>query len=757
MGFGLAVTVIIAAAVPIALCVILLKICRRNEHQKNSRLVALFSTFDVPLRRFGGSSNTRLALVSCLGLFLEMLLINWISSELSLLGYFKNFVLIACFLGFGIGCYLSKRNIRLSCFVFPLLFVSLAVGLQWPSVALVRALLIETIGSASSMPFLGGPSAGIGIAYAMGLLAAVILFAIPFFTLVVFTFVPIGQMVGALIEQSGKDGVRAYSLNVAAGLAGIIAYTVLCFMAQPPAVWLSAAALITVCLVWRLPSQRWLFFILFAVIIAATSYAPPSTTATYWSPYQKLKITPHHKSGELVSYSLTTNNSWYQQVINLSDPFVERHPELLGKNGVAYNLYNIPYHFYSHPPSALILGSGMGNDVAAALRNGAERVVAVEIDPVILKLGRMLHFEKPYDDPRVTVINDDARTYIQKSKERFSLIIFSLLDAQITGSHYSNIRIDNYVYTVEALRAAKKLLAPDGVCIIKFQVDHTHWIAGRLQRLVATVFGQKPLEIQSEAGAYSPKGRFFIAGSKKRIEEALRDSIFNAYAHTHSHSVIQEVPVTTDDWPFFYQRTPGIPGSVIILSLVLFVCIWFLLRRLGLSRRRIQWHFFFLGAGFMLLEVQAVSKMALLFGATWIVNSFVVGGIMILIVCANLLVEKFRTFPLPWAYVGIGVTMALSYVIPLRFLFVDAAWLKTVLAALLLLSPVFFASIVFIRSYATGGFKGEALGANLLGALAGGLLESISLWTGLRSLLIIALAMYLASYLSLRFGRQLHY
>jgi len=40
----------------------------------------------------------------------------------------------------------------------------------------------------------------------------------------------------------------------------------------------------------------------------------------------------------------------------------------------------------------LILGSGLGNDVAAALRNGAEHVTAVEIDPLILQIGERLHF-----------------------------------------------------------------------------------------------------------------------------------------------------------------------------------------------------------------------------------------------------------------------------------------------------------------------------------------------------------------------------
>ena len=749
MHFGLSWFMVFAAVVPVALCLTLLKICRRKEGEKNSRFISAVAGLDVPLERFGEGFFTKLFLVGSLGLFLEMLLIRWISSELSLLGYYKNAVLIACYLGFGIGCYLSKRKIHLSCLALSLLIITPAIGLQWESVKSLRDLLTALIGSASTAQVWGVQPFQVSLLYTAGLSAAVLFFVVPLFSLIVFAFVPIGQMTGALLERSG-NGIRAYSINVAAGLAGILLFSLLCFISQPPPVWFSAAALLTVVLTWKIPLWRWIFIVEFAAVIAAITFTPVSKTATQWSPYQKLQITPNYHSGELISYSLTANNSWNQQIINLSDTFVETHPAFFGTDEKAFNLYNLPYCFYPRPPSVLILGSGMGNDVAAALRHGARRVTAVEIDPLILKLGRQLHFEKPYSDTRVTAVIDDARSFIQSSRSRFSLIIFALLDAQTTCSNYSNVRIDNYAYTVEALRAARELLAPDGLLIIKFQIDNTHWIAGRLQHLVGEVFGEMPLQMQSAGGRYTTTGRFVIAGSRQRIAEALKDSSFNGYALGHADIAVKKAPLITDDWPFFYQHSPGLPASMIILSLAVLAFTMFLLRRLKLSTGKSLWHFFFLGAGFMLLEVQGVSKMALLFGTTWMVNSIVVGAILILTVCANTLVAKYRDFPLHWAYAGIAAAIALSYVIPLRMLFMEPAWLKAVFAAGLLLSPVFFAGIVFIKSFAGAGFRGEALGANLLGALAGGLLESLSLWTGLRSLLIVAFAMYLLSYVALR-------
>src|SRR5205823_12181759 len=81
----------------------------------------------------GAFSWWRLALWSLLALFFELLMIRWISSEIRVFAYFKNFVLIACFLGFGLGCYMSRRRVNLLTMVIPLLTLALVVKLPWQS------------------------------------------------------------------------------------------------------------------------------------------------------------------------------------------------------------------------------------------------------------------------------------------------------------------------------------------------------------------------------------------------------------------------------------------------------------------------------------------------------------------------------------------------------------------------------------------------------------------------------------------------
>jgi spermidine synthase len=708
----------------------------------------LTARWDLSPQSLGGFTYSKLALVSALTLFLELLMIRWVSSEVRIFAYFKNFVLVACFLGFGVGCYLCRRRASLLALVTPV--VTVAVLIKWPSDALRQLItrLPDYIGAFSDVAMWDMP----GMAQdwsSVAMMAAAAAIAVALFSLIAFIFIPLGQFVGWYLENANR-GIRGYSVNILGSLAGIGFYTLLCFLDQPPASWLIAAGALLVALVWRNPTVRWTGALSFGFCAALASLPSSGGGTTYWSPYQKLTLTPTRQAGtgELLAYELNTNGTWYQHILDLSPGFVTRHPGLFRGGTADWEGYNLPYHFYAQPPAVLVLGAGMGNDVAAALRHGAQRVIAVEIDPLILDLGRKLHFEKPYSSPKVHVVVDDARSYVQNASDQFDLIVFSLLDSHTTSSSYSNIRIDNYVYTLEAMRAARRLLKPDGLFIVKFEV-HSPFIAGRLQELLTDVFGSEPLQTKSDNVGYTSSGRFFIAGSRDRIRQALADPALAAYYQGHRNFETAAVPVTTDDWPYFYQSMPGLPVSVVLISALLLVTGSRFLRETGVSVTSLRWHFFFLGAGFMLLEAQIISKMALLFGTTWLVNSIVISGLLLLIVGSNLLAEWKPTFPRHIAYIGIFASLLMAYLLPVeRFLFASV-WLKWLTASVVLCLPVFFAGIVFIKSFARAQFSGSALGSNLLGALVGGLLESLSMWTGIRSLLIVATVFYAASWVSL--------
>ena len=708
------------------------------------------TALDFDPEAIGGSPYLQLALASLLGLYLELLMIRLVSSEIRIFAYLKNFVLIACFLGFGMGCYLCRRRVSLAALLLPLMAVSVLVMARWNQLRDLMLSLQGFIGGLAEVETWGLPTLPHTGEDWGGLLITVAI-ALPLFAVIALTFVPIGQVVGGYLER-GCRGIRGYTVNILGSLAGILLFTLLAFLSQPPAVWLAGAGVALVALVWRVPRLRWTALAGMALVVSLAAHGTGGPYTYYWSPYQKLGIMPVEVNGEMFSYQLITNDSWYQEMLNLSPEFVHHHPEVFRDHPIEWNPYNLPYHFYRNPPTVLVLGAGTGNDVAAALRNGAGEVTAVEIDPLILSLGRRYHFEHPYSSPRVHAVNDDARSFLQTSPQKFDQILFSLLDSHTTNSFYSNIRIDNYVYTLEAMQAARRVLRPDGIMVVKYWVE-TPWIGGRLHELVEVAFGQPPVQLQAPQVGYGTTGRFFVCGSLQRIATAMQDSALAGYVARHRDFQIAAAQMTTDDWPYFYQREPGVPTIIVLISLALVPLCWLLLRATGTTGRSLEWHFFFLGAGFLLLETQIISKMALVFGTTWVVNSVVIAALLLLIVGANVLVERWPHFPVAGAYAGIFATAAIAYLTPMRALLFSSLAVKIVAATLVLCLPVFFAGIVFIRSFAAAGFRGEALGSNLFGALVGGLLESASYWFGLRFLLVLAAALYLASWAALA-GRR---
>ena len=158
--------------------------------------------------------------------------------------------------------------------------------------------------------------------------------------------------------------------------------------------------------------------------------------------------------------------------------------------------YEFPFNFKKEPERVAIVGAGSGNDVAAALRMGAAHVDAIEIDPAIAYLGKNYHPEHPYDDPRVTLIINDARNFFRTTHQQYDLIIYGVLDSHTALSHASNLRVDSYVYTREGITEAFKLLKPDGVLSVAFALPNES-LGFKLSHILQDMPGAgKPLAVR---------------------------------------------------------------------------------------------------------------------------------------------------------------------------------------------------------------------------------------------------------------------
>src|SRR6185436_8394553 len=157
---------------------------------------------------------------------------------------------------------------------------------------------------------------------------------------------------------------------------------------------------------------------------------------------------------------ILVNNTGYQAMFDLR-PETTRTKPLNTDDRHGLTQYDIPFLLHDHPEHVLVSGAGSGNDVAGALRNGAVDVVAVDIDPAILAIGKE-HPEHPYDNPAVHVVVNDARNVFATIEQRFDIVDFGLLDSHTTAS-LSSARLDHFVYTAQSIAQVHELLKPDGI------------------------------------------------------------------------------------------------------------------------------------------------------------------------------------------------------------------------------------------------------------------------------------------------------
>jgi spermidine synthase len=399
--------------------------------------------------------------------------------------------------------------------------------------------------------------------------------------------------------------------------------------------------------------------------------------------------------------------------------------------------YNFPYRLLTPGSKVLVVGSGMGNDVAGAIRNGADSITAVEIDPVILDLGKQLHPEQPYNHPTVYPVVDDARSFFEKDKSSYDLIAFGLLDSHSLLSGMSSVRLDSYVYTLESFEQVKSHLAPNGFAAVTFATG-TSWLEERLGRMMIQVFGEDRVWVH-----YGPTGTVFI-GSKNSasLPNGLKMDVWE------KDSNYAWLPLPTDDWPYLYLRGRVIPSAYWQSLLLVGILALLMLRRSFPEALKPDWHFWLLGAAFLLIEFTSITRLALLFGTTWLVNALAISGVLIMILFANLIVLKTKRINIRLSYFFLFVSMVLVYIFPFETLNQLSPLPRTVSSVSLLSVPLFFSGLIFAESLRRREKASGAFASNLSGSVAGGILEYSSIWWGVQNLYVLGAVIYLMAFIA---------
>ena len=661
-----------------------------------------------------------------------------------LLAYFSNFILLATFLGGGLGCLLAGRR-RPFIVWFPLV--------QFLVIVAVDRLRLEVAVpvSSTSIYFTSGTAAPVVSVESTMLLPLL-------FVIVALLFLTIAQRMGA--ELARRPALQAYTINLLGSLAGVATFALLSWLELPPVVWFAVAFAAALPFLFH-PAVR---------LKADATYVSETTFQSYIGPgfsrivpvlnvallLASLFLVHGMERGSLWSpyYRITLFQDGPDTVVEVNNIF---HQSMAPVDKKEY-FYQWPYTVFGDTfDDVLILGAGTGTDVAAALRHGARHVDAVEIDPVILRLGAERHPDRPYSDPRVRTINDDARHYLAATDKKYDLIVFALIDSLTVQSSFSSVRLESYMFTEESFRAVRDHLKPRGVMAL-YNYFREKWLVDRLTNTVTEVFGQEPRAHVHQERAYLA---VMLAGPRlaELTAEPPLPKLLLAYGQSRDPSPAQPlqrdatVIPATDNWPFLYMRAPELPrhylAALAVVLVVSGIAVLSTMRTATSAIRnpesaiRWSWHFFFLGAGFMLLETKSIVQFALLWGSTWSSASLAIASVLVMALVSALVVGRLDAVPRAPIVAALIGLLALNYFIPVGRISFASRAVESVFYGALVFSPVLCAGLLFSSSYKQSSSTAGDFGANLFGAMIGGVCEYFSLLAGYQFLLILVAGCYL--------------
>jgi hypothetical protein len=640
--------------------------------------------------------RVRLVLASALMLFVELALIRWTSSNNLYLVHLTNFVLLASFLGIGLGFLRGSRGRDL----FPVAPALLAL--------LVAFVLTFTVRTGTTTAGGWALVGNFGMAPLPRWLSLTIIFL-----LTVATLGTIAQEVARTFSRF--EPLDAYRLDIGGSLLGIVSFAALSFLRMPPVAWAVLSAVVFVVLLGpRVRSWRWLPAAGIAVTVVVLGLE--SFLGSYqWSPYYKIR-TDTAAGGNV---RIDVNNTPLQTTASVAQ---------ITKDSPFY-LY--PYTYAGPHDRVLVVGAGTGNDVAVALSKGAKDVDAIEIDPALVQIGRDRHPDRPYSDPRVTVHVDDGRAFMERTAGRYDLVLFALPDSATIVTGQSALRLENYLFTTQALNRARALLTPGGTFAMYNYYEP--WLLDRYANTIRTVYGTPPCV---QLGPTN--------GQRQQAVLTLRDDASTGGCRTTWTPTVGELEPSVDDRPFPYLGTRTIPSFYLVMLGLVLLASLVLVRWVGgpLKQMAPYTDLFFMGVAFLLLETKNVVQFALLFGTTWAVNAAVFTGVLLSVLAAIEVARRVRISRPVLLYPALLAALALAWLVPGDLLLDLSPVPRFVVGVTIAFLPIFVANLIFAVRFKGVGESTTAFGANLLGAMVGGALEYLALILGFNALLVIVAVCY---------------
>ncbi len=386
---------------------------------------------------------------------------------------------------------------------------------------------------------------------------------------------------------------------------------------------------------------------------------------THWDATAKLKVFEFDSTARGLNIDNLANSPVYRFDGNWNRPDSE-------KFGFAIDVSHLIGQFPRC--TFLSLGAGGGMDVLQALQYNAAEIHAVEVIPHINYLmteGFLKEYTgNIYADPRVKVITEDARVYVRRFTNKFD-IIYSLSSNTFAAFASGSFALaENYLYTTEAFQDYWEALSDSGYLMMEHQfyaprlvtqcldaldrmgVDNprSHVAVYNLPTLRRKILllSKKPLSQETLDNAFGPptpeRLAFLhllyppLANNRGNLYHTIVENGWRSAADT----VAIDISPCTDDRPFIAQQglmrnfsfaslskipmyeMTGFPLAKSIIVVILVVCTLIVipLNLLPYLRKgdklgvRPWLYFFFIGAGYMMIEVVLIQQYALFIGST---------------------------------------------------------------------------------------------------------------------------------------------
>lgn len=627
------------------------------------------------------------------------------------------------------------------------------------------------------------------------------------------SFFTSGIILSSIFRKTHEDMPRLYMADLIGAALGVVASTLLMNTIGTD----KAALMITlpVLLSALISIPRW-FKIIPILLLASSFTALPYSSElltrpkkeraeviyTHWDATARLKVYKYNEQ----NWGLNIDDAANSPVIKFDGNWDR--PDSL-KFQFSIPAGNLTSQFDSC--RFLSLGAGAGGDVLQALQDGASEVHAVEVNPYINKMmteGFLKDFTgNLYNDARVKVVSEDARSYVRRFDNHFD-VIYSLSSNTFAALASGSFALaENYLFTTEAFQDYYKALSPKGYLLMEHQFYVPRMVSEVLEALEhegvedpashlavyhlptmrrhLILMGKQPLNKETIQNAVYesskenyPHYRQLYPAADSVKDNLINQIILNGWKQQQAKSSTNLAPCY-DNKPFTAQlgmmknfslkkvkkrllpyEFQGFPLSKMIILVVLIIVSILILPlnllpyfKKGTKLKAAGWFYFFaIGIAFMAVEIVLIQKYTLFIGS----SSYTFLTILFVLLASSgvgsLMSPKFKKHvPFFFILIWLLADILLFPYITTSLASLDMLW-RIIITCILIAPLGFFMGMPFVKGSAkTGELIDWGFAINGAASVIGSTLVLIPVFNyGFSSGLVLAMVFYLLAYFLLR-------